>query len=133
MNYEPVYKTLETKLAALVPNASVRLPNRQPAKPTDLDIDVTVSEIDNTIFTEEENKRDLSINLLLSVPVSSGTERIHNIASKLVAAFNPLKKGSFWTSGREYFVRIRSAGQRQANISGNPYQINVRILAIIYT
>ena len=133
MNYETVYQTLKTKLTALVPSASVRLPNEPPAKDTELDIDVSVSEVDTNIYTEKENKRDVSINLLLSVPVSTGTERIHNIASRLVTAFNPLQGGSFWAGKREHYVRINSAGQRQPNISGERYQINVRILATIDT
>jgi len=133
MNYEVVYETLETKLTALVPNASVRLPNKPPADKTDFDIDVSVTELDDTIYTEIITKRDVSINLLLSVPVSTRTERIHNIASRIVTAFNPLKRGNFWTDGREHFIRIRSAGQRQPNISDSRYQINVRILATIET
>jgi len=133
MNYEPVYDTLETKLKALVPNASVRLLNRPPVDDTDFDIDVSVSEIDDTIYTEVETKRDVSINLLLSVPVSTGTKSIHQIASRLVTAFNPLKGGSFWTDGREHFVRISSAGQRRQNITDTRCRINVRILATIHT
>ena len=133
MNYEPVYETLETKLKALVPNASVRLPNRPPVDNADLNIDVTVSETNNTIYTEVETKRDISINFLLSVPVSTGTERIHNIASRIETAFNPLEGGSFWTDKCEHFVNISSAGQRQPNITDTLYQINVRILATIYT
>ena len=133
MNYETVYKTLEKKLKALVPNASVRLPNKPPAKSKEMNIDVSVTEIDSNIYTEEETKRDISINLLLSVPVSTGTESIHNIASRIVTAFDPLQGGSFWTDKREYFVRISSAGQRQPNITDTLYQINVRILATIDT
>jgi hypothetical protein len=133
MNYEGVYQTLKPKLEALVPNAAVRLPNEKPADNTELNIDVSVSEIDDNIYTEISTKHDLSINLLLSVPVSTGTKRIHNIASRLVTEFDPLSGGSFWTDGREHFVRINSAGQRQPNISDNRYQINVRILATIYT
>ena len=133
MNYEVVYRTLKTKLTALVPNATVRLPNEEPADNTELNIDVSVSEIDNNIYTEVSTKHDISINLLLSVPVSIGTEQIHDIASRLVTAFNPLSDGSFWTDGREYFVRISSAGQRTPNISDTRYQINVRISATIYT
>ena len=132
MNYETVYQTLKTKLLALVPNASVRLPNEPPAEKTELDIDIFVSEIDDNIFTEDETQRDVSINLLLSVPVSTGTERIHNIASRIVMEFNPLQGGSFWTNKREHFVRISSAGLRTPNISDDCYQINVRISAIIY-
>ena len=133
MNYETVYQTLKTKLTTLVPSASVRLPNEPPADDTELDIDVSVSEVDSNVYTEESTKRDVSINILLSVPVSTGTERIHNIASQLVTDFNPLQGGSFWTDKRERYVRIKSAGQRQPNISGMKYQINVRILATIYT
>jgi len=133
MNYEAVYQTLRTKLQELVPHAAVRLPNETPAGPTTLDIDVSVSEVDTNIYTEESTKRDISINLLLSVPVSTGTERINNIASRLATAFNPLHDGSFWTDTRDYFVQVQSVCQRQPNISENRYQINVRILAIIYT
>lgn len=136
MNYETVYQTVRTKLQVLVPDATIRLPNEPPAKSTDTNIDVSVTEIDNNIFTEEETKRDISINLLLSVRVSTGTKSIHNIASRIVTAFNPLQGGSFWTGetdGRGHFVRITSAGQRQPNITDTQYQINVRILATIYT
>jgi len=131
MNYEVVCQTLKAKLEALVPNAAVRLPNEIPADKTALDIGVSVAEVDSTIHTEVSTKLDLSINLLISVPVSTGTEMIHNIASQIVTAFDPLQKGNFWAG--EHFVRISSASQRQPNISGNSYQINVRILAVIYT
>ena len=131
MNYEVVYQTLKAKLKALVPNAAVHLRTERPAEKTILDIDVSVTEVDSTIYTEVSTKLDLSINLLLSVPVKDGTERIHHIASKLVTVFDPLQKGSFWAG--EHFVRISSAGQRQLNITDSRYQINVRILAIIYT
>ena len=133
MNYEVVYQTLKAKLQALVPNASVRLPNEPPKKNTKLDIDISVTEIGSNIHTEEETKRDVSIDILLSIPVSTGTERIHDIASKIVTAFDPLQDGSFWAGKREHFVRIRSAGQRRPNMVDTQYQINVRILASIYT
>jgi hypothetical protein len=133
MNYEAVYQTLQTKLQELVPNAAVRLPNRPPKDKTEFDIDISVTETDSNIFTEEETKRNISINLLLSVPVGDGTEAIHNIASQIVTAFNPLQGGDFWTDKREYYVRVQSAGQRQPHMTDTSYQINVRILATIYT
>jgi len=133
MNYEAVYQTLRTKLQELVPNAAVRLPNETPAEPTTLDIDVSVTETDSNPHTEETTKHDVSIDLLTSVPVSTGTERINNIVSKLVETFDPLQDGSFWTDDRQNFVRIRSVGQKQANITDGRYQINVRVLAIIHT
>ena len=131
MNYEPVYQTLKTKLEALIQNVAVRLPNEPPAKATDCDIDISVTEVDANFYTEEENRRDISIDLLISVPVSTGTERIHNIASQIVKEFNPLRFGCFWTGQREYYVRIQSAGQRRPNITHDFYQVNIRILAII--
>ena len=133
MNYEGVYQTLKAKLTALIPNAAVRLPNEPPADPTALDIDITVAETDSNPHTEETTKHNVSINLMTSVPVSTGTERINHIVSQLVAAFDPLTDGSFWTDDRKNFVRISSVSQKQANISDNRYQINVRILAIIHT
>jgi hypothetical protein len=133
MNYERVYQTLKAKLTALVPNATVRLPNEPPAEPTALDIDVTITETDSNLHTEETTKHNVSINLLTSVPVSTGTERINNIVSQLVAEFDPLSGGSFWTDGRQHFVRISSVSQKQPNITDSRYQINVRVLAIIHT
>ena len=133
MNYESVYQTLRTKLQELVPNASVRLPNEKPAQPTALDIDVSVTETDSNPHTEATTKHDVSIDLLTSVPVSTGTERINNIVSQLVETFDPLQGGSFWTDDRTKFVRISSVSQKQSNIAGGRYQINVRILAIIHT
>jgi hypothetical protein len=134
MNYEGVYKTLKAKLAALVKNASVRLPNEKPAEPTALDIDVSVTETDCNPYTEVETKHSVSIDLLTSVPVSTGTERINNIVSKLVTAFDPLRqKGGFWTDDQQYFVRLRSVSQKQANMTDSRYQVNVRILATIFT
>jgi hypothetical protein len=132
MNYESVYQTLKAKLTALVKNASVRLPNEEPTQPTALDIDVSVTETDSNPHTEETTKHDVSIDLLISVPVSTGTERINNIVSQLVAAFDPLTGGSFWTDDRQHFVRISSVSQKQSNITDGRYQINVRILATIY-
>ena len=133
MDYEVVYQTLKAKLQALIPNASVRLPNEPPAEPAEVGIDVSITENDSPIYTEEKLTRHISIDILLSVPRSEGTERIHDIASKIATAFNPVQRGSFWTAGREYFVRIRSAGQRQPHTSDTQYQINVRVLAIIHT
>ena len=132
MNYEAVYQTVKTKVSALVPTAAVCLPNQRPAEPKETEIGISVTEIDSNPYTEVEMKRDVSIDLLTSVPVGEGTERIHHIVSKLVAAFDPLQDGSFWAGTREYFVRIRSAGQRQPSITDTRYQINVRILATIY-
>jgi hypothetical protein len=133
MNYEGVYKTLKARLAVLTPNASVRCPNEPPVNPTALDIDVTITETDSNPHTEESTKHNVSIDLLTSVPASTGTERINNIASQLVTAFNPLRGGSFWTDKREHFVRINSVSQKQGNITDSRYQVNVRILAIIHT
>ena len=133
MNYESVYTTLKAKLTALANNAAVRLPNEPPAKPTALDIDVTVTETDSNPHTEETTKHNVSINLLTSVPVSTGTERINHIVSQLVAAFDPLSGGSFWTDDRQTFVRITSVSQKPENIAEGRYQINVRILATIHT
>jgi len=133
MNYESVYTTLKAKLAALANNASVRLPNEPPAKPTALDIDVSVTETDSNPHTEESTKHNVSINLLTSVPASTGTERIHHIVSQLVTAFDPLSGGSFWTDDRQHFVRISSVSQKHENITDGRYQINVRILATIHT
>jgi hypothetical protein len=132
MNYQSVYTTLKAKLKALVPSAAVRLPNEKPADPTKLDINISVTETDSTIHTEVSTKHDVSIDLLVSIPASTGTEHINNIVSKIVTAFDPLQDGSFWTDGKEHFVRISSVSQKQSNISGNRYQINVRILAVIY-
>ena len=98
------------------------------------EFDVTITETDCNPHTEETTKHNVSIDLLTSVPVSTGTERINHIASQLVAAFDPLQGRSFWTDDRQNFVRISSASQKQANISSDSrYQINVRILAIIHT
>jgi len=133
MNYEKVFTTLKMKLSALIPNAAIRLPNKEPAKPTALDIDVSVTETDSNPHTEEATKHDVSIDLLTSVPVSTGTERIHHIVSQLVETFDPLLGGNFWTDEREHFIRIRSVSQKQANITDCRYQINVRVLAIIHT
>jgi hypothetical protein len=133
MNYESVYTTLKAKLSAWVPNAAIRLPNEEPADPTALDVDVSVTETDSHPHTEETTKHDVSIDLLTSVPASTGTERIHHIASQLVAAFDPLAGGSFWTDDRLNFVGISSVSQKQANITESRYQINVRVLATIYT
>jgi len=133
MNYDTVYQTLKTKLTALIKNAAVRLPNETPAEPTALDIDVSVTETDSNPHTEETTKHDVSIDLLTSVPVSTGTQRINTIASRIVMAFDPLQDGSFWTDDRQNFVRIRSVSQKQANIADGRYQINVRVLAIIHT
>lgn len=132
MNYETVYQTLKAKLTAWVKNAAVRLPNEKPAQPTTLDIDVSVTETDSNPHTEETTKHDVSIDLLTSVPVSTGTQRINHIVSQLVAAFDPLQGGSFWTDDRQNFIRISSVSQKQSNITDGRYQINVRILAIIY-
>ena len=131
MNYESVYQTLKTKLKALARNAAVRLPNELPADETDLDIAVSVTETDSNIRTEVDTRRNVAIDFLLSVPVSTGTQRIHHIASRIVAAFDPLHGGSFWAD--RCFVRIDSAGQRQPNITKTRYQINIRILATINT
>jgi len=131
MNYEVVYQTVKAKLTALVPKAAVRLPNEIPKDNTALDIDVSITEVDSSIYTEVSTKLDLSINLLLSVPISTGTKKIHETASQIVTTFDPLQKGDFWAG--EHFIRISSAGQRQPHITGNRYQINVRILATIYT
>ena len=133
MNYEKVFTTLKAKLTALIPNAAIRLPNKEPAEPTALDIDVSVTETDSNPHTEEATKHDVSIDLLTSVPVSTGTERINHIVSQLVGMFDPLSGGSFWTEAREYFVRISSVSQKTPNITDSRYQINVRILAIIHT
>jgi len=133
MNYESVYQTVKAKLSALLENAAVRLPNEKPAESTALDIDVSVTETDSNPHTEETTKHDVSIDLLTSVPVSTGTERINHIVSQIVAAFEPLSGGSFWTDDRQHFVRIRSVSQKQANITDGRCQINVRVLAIIYT
>jgi len=133
MNYEVVYQTLKAKLQALVPNANVRLPNEPPAKETEMDIDVSVTEVDTVIHTEEKLERHISIDILLSVPIGESTARIHNIASRVAAAFNPVQGGSFWAGEQEHWVIIRSAGQRRPNMTDTQYQINVRILAIIYT
>jgi len=131
MNYEVVYQTLKAKLQTLACNAAIRLPNEPPAGDSELDIDVSVTETDSNIRTEIDTRRNISIDLLLSIPVSTGTERIHNIAANIVAAFDPLHKGSFWAG--KCFVRIDSAGQRQPSITKTRYQINVRILATINT
>jgi len=133
MNYESVYTTLKVKLSVLVPNAALRLPNEPPVKPTALDIDVTVTETDSNPHTEETTKHSVSIDLLTSVPASTGTERINHIVSQLVAAFDPLQGGSFWTEDRQYFVRISSVSQKHENITDGRYQINVRVLATIHT
>ena len=133
MNYEGIYQTLKATLTALVKNAAVRLPNEKPAEPTSLDIDVSVTETDSNPHTEETTKHDVSIDLLTSVPASTGTERINTIVSQLVTMFDPLQGGSFWTSDRQHFVRIRSVSQKQSNITGGRYQINVRVLATIHT
>jgi hypothetical protein len=132
MNYESVYTTLKAKLSAWVPNAAIRLPNEMPADPTALDMDVSVTETDSNPHTEETTKHDVSIDLLTSVPVSTGTERIHHIVSQLVVAFDPLAGGSFWTDDRQNFVRISSVCQKQENITESRYQINVRVLATIF-
>jgi len=133
MNYESVFTTLKMKLSALIPNAVIRLPNKEPAEPTALDIDVSVTETDSNPHTEESTKHDVSIDLLTSVPVSTGTERIHHIVSQLVGMFDPLSGGSFWTDEKEHFVRISSVSQKTPNITDSRYQINVRVLAIIHT
>jgi len=132
MNYESVYQTVKAKLQELIPKAAVHLPNEKPAQPTALDIDVSVTETDSNPHTEETTKHDVSIDLLTSVPASTGTQRINHIVSQLVAAFDPLTGGSFWTNDRANFVRISSVGQKQSNITDGRYQINVRVLAIIY-
>jgi hypothetical protein len=132
MNYEGVYRTLKVKLTALVPKAAVRLPNEHPAEPTELDIDVSVTETDSNPYTEDFTKHNVSIDLLTSVEASTGTERIHSIVSKVVTAFDPLQDGSFWSDDKKHFVRIDSVSQKQANITESRYQINVRILATIY-
>ena len=133
MNYEGVYQTLKAKLTALFPKAAVRLPNEEPADPTELDIDVSVTETDSNPYTEEDTKHNVSIDLLTSVEASTGTERIHHIVSTMVAVFDPLRRGDFWTDEKQHFVRIDSVSQKQANITESRYQINVRILATIYT
>jgi hypothetical protein len=133
MNYEGVYRTLKAKLTALCNNAAVRLPNEPPAEPTALDIDVTITETDSHPHTEETTKHNVSINLLTSVPVSTGTERINHIVSQLVAAFDPLAGGSFWADERQHFIRISSVSQKPENMTESRYQINVRVLAIIHT
>ena len=99
MNYESVYQTVKAKLSALLENAAVRLPNEKPAESTALDVDVSVTETDSNPYTEETTKHDVSIDLLTSVPVSTGTERINHIVSQLVVAFDPLTGGSLWTDG----------------------------------
>ena len=133
MNYESVYQTVKAKLTALIPSATVRCPNEPPAEKTALDISVSVTETDSFPYTEVETKHHVSIDLLTSVPVSEGTERIHHIVSQLVTAFDPLRGGDFWTDEEKYFVGIQSVSQKQPNIAENRYQINVRILAIIQT
>jgi hypothetical protein len=143
MNYENVYQTLKAKLTALCNNAAVRLPNEPPAEPTALDIDMTITETDCNLHTEDALKHNVSINLLTSIPVSTGTERINHVVAQLVETFSPVRGGSFWTTDRpegesrnndlQNFVRISSVNQKPENITEHRYQINVRILAIIYT
>ena len=138
MNYETVYQTVKAKVEALVPTATVRLPNQRPAEPKEIEISVSITETDSNPHTEETTKHNISIDLLTSVPVSEGTKRIHHIVSKLVTAFDPLQPlsrdgGSFWTDDKQNFIRISSVSQKQANISDHRYQINVRVLAIIHT
>lgn len=130
MNYEAVYTALFAKVSELVPTAGVHLPNQETAEASELDIDIAVTETDYNIYTECESKHDVSIDMLVSVPVSTGTERIHNIVSRLTAAFDPLIAGSFWA--KPYFVRINSISPAAGNISDSRYQINVRISATIY-
>jgi len=133
MNYERIYQTLKAKLTALSKSASVLLPNQRSTKQQEIEISVSITETDSNPYNEDETKHSISIDLLTSVPVSEGTQRIHHIVSKLVAAFDPLQQGDFWTDDMQHFIRIQSVSQKQANITGNRYQINVRILAIIHT
>ena len=134
MNYETVYQTVKTKVEALVPSAAVRVPNRRPAGQREIEISISVTETDSNPYTEVETKHNVSIDLLTSVPAGEGTERVHHIVSRLVAAFDPLQhKGGFWTDDKTCFVEVQSVSQKQPNITDQRYQINVRILASVFT
>jgi hypothetical protein len=136
MNYEIVAKKIKQMIAEIVPNAIIYLANETPKESSPLDIGIDVAEIDANPYTESEMKRLASASMLLSVPVSTGTERINNIASKIQAMFCPIvsKKSGFRVETGEW-VRIHSSRQMAGfvNEQFQKYQINVRVELDLYT
>jgi hypothetical protein len=133
MNYESVYETVEAKLADLFPAAKIHRPNETAYKKSGLDIDLFVSENDVNVYTEDELKRDVSIDILISTPATDGTERCNNIADKLQSSFSPIVSKTSGFFADFDFLDINSVRQMPANIEDARYSVNVRILATLYT
>jgi hypothetical protein len=136
MNYEIVAKKIKQMIAEIVPNAIIYLANETPKESSPLDIGIDVAEIDANPYTESEMKRLASASMLISVPISTGIERVNNIASKIQAMFCPIvsKKSGFRVETGEW-VRVHSSRQLagMANEQAKKYQINVRVELDLYT
>jgi hypothetical protein len=135
MNYERVYEKISSLISAEVPDAVMVFPNNQPAKKCNLEISINVSEIGTEFWTEKLQRKMLSIDNVISVPLSKGTERINNVAAKIQSLFSPIdpqKTNIYFDDGTRLIVRSSQQLTPNINEQDSKYQINVRIEADAY-
>ena len=133
MNHERILEHFASRVLALgvtgVTKSDIHLPNRKfERNDRDLWFEISVGEGEPLNWTEESDRRLITVNVITAVPTGSGTSRLNNIAEKVSRLYSPA------VSGRAGFViedsrfDVRSVSKYPADNSTEGTKINVRFV-----
>jgi len=127
MNYQRIYDAVQKIVSENVPKATILLPNAPPKSGKELCIAIYVTETGVENFTESQQRKMILIEHVISVPESTGTERILNTAAVIQACYNPrcIEKSNLYIDGNR--VMVRRSRQLAPIPNNSRFECNVNV------
>lgn len=138
MNHQRILEHFKEKVLALGTNGvtgnDINLPNEKwEKKDREIWFELSIGESEPLNFAEGVDRRLVTVNVIVAVPIGSGTQRLNNIAERVSHIYTPLDsaRGGF-KIGNNVFV-IRRVSKYPAEQVSDVLKLNVRFVMELYT
>lgn len=138
MNHQRIIEHFVQKVLALgltgVTRQDINLPNEEFArKGRDLWIEISVGEGEPLNYTEGVDRRFITVNVILGVPIGSGTQRLNNCAEIVSRIYSPLVPTHASIRIGDNFFAVRRVTKYPAETLSDGLKLNVRFSLEKYT
>lgn len=138
MNHQRLLEHFSEKVLALgvtgVTSADINLPNEKwEQNDREIWFEISVGEGEPLNHAEGVEKRLITVNVIVAVPVGSGTQRLYNIANRVSAMYTNLRsEDAGFQIGKCLFV-VRRVTKYPPEQMTEGLKLNVRFVLELYT
>lgn len=138
MNHQRILEHFTKRILDLgitgIKREDINLPNEEfPRKDRELWIEISVGEGEPLNYAESVDRRFITVNLILGVPLGSGTQRLNNIAEKVSQIYSPLVSSRASIRIGDNFFAVRGVTKYPAETLSDGLKLNVRFSLEKYT